>query len=248
MSLLKKGFKHKTPGQKKSDNVSSGKNKNKIFLLIGGIILIAVALFFIGQAVYNILESNLLTDNSLKEAEELVAQYRPPVGERATPAAASADVSLSPVVSGEASLTDLPGPLINRPAGTKLGILVFDSIDGRKVPIIEGAEPKQLKEGAGHHEDMAYPGQSGNCLIFGHRNTVFRDFDRLKIGDTIQVQTEYGIFIYTIEDMQVVEPLDPLMFKGYDEPYLTLVTCYPFHFVGAAPKRYAVVCKMTGKK
>lgn len=248
MSLFKESFKHKTTEQNKPGSIASGKSKRKLFLLIGGIVLIAAALFFIVQAVYNILEAELLTDTSLQEAKQLVAELRPPEGQRATSASnpnASPNGSENAVSSPD--LSTAPGPLINRPAGEVLGYLIFNSLNGREVPVIEGAEPAQLKKGAGHHEDMAYPGQSGNCLLFGHRNTVFRDFGNLKINDTIQIKTSYGTFTYTINDMQITEPLNPLMFKGYTEPYLTLVTCYPFHYVGNAPKRYVVVCKQTGK-
>jgi sortase A len=218
--------------------VVSKKEKNKrLFLLVTGIVLIVAALAFIGQAVYNLLETNLETADSLAEAKQLVAEFNPEADASPSASASQSDVPVP---------ADIPGPLVNREAGDVLGIIVFDTIDGREVPIIEGAKPAQLKKGAGHHPDMAYPGQAGNCLLFGHRNTVFSDFGRLKNGDAIHIKTEYGTFDYEISDMQVTFPLDPLMFKGYTEPMLTLVTCYPFHYVGAAPKRYVVVCKMTG--
>ena len=214
--------------------------KRRLILLIAGIALIIAALAFIGQAVYNILDANFETEESLAEAKQMIQEMSLPEDETASaaPSGAEASVSVSPA--------DVPGPLVNRKAGDVLGIIVFDTLNNREVPIIEGAKPAQLKKGAGHHPDMSYPGQAGNCLLFGHRNTVFRDFGDLKKGDTIQIKTEYGTFTYEISDMQVTFPLDPLMFKGYSEPMLTLVTCYPFHYVGAAPKRYVVVCKMTG--
>lgn len=221
---------------------ASRKNKKqRLILLIAGIALIIAALAFIGQAVYNILDAEFLTTDSLAEAKQMIEELSPAGNADASPPSGS-DAS----ASAEVSPADVPGPLVNRKAGDVLGIILFDTLNNREVPIIEGAKPEQLKKGAGHHPDMAYPGQVGNCLLFGHRNTVFRDFGDLKKGDTIQIKTEYGTFTYEISDMQVTFPLDPLMFKGYNEPMLTLVTCYPFHYVGPAPKRYVVVCKMTG--
>jgi sortase A len=215
--------------------------KKRLILLIAGIALIIAALAFIGQAVYNILDANFETDESLAEAKQMIKEMSVPENETASASPSGADAS----ASDSPAPADVPGPLVNRKAGDVLGIIVFDTLDNREVPIIEGAKPAQLKKGAGHHPDMSYPGQVGNCLLFGHRNTVFSDFGKLKKGDTIQIKTEYGTFTYEISDMQVTFPLDPLMFKGYNEPMLTLVTCYPFHYVGAAPKRYVVVCKMT---
>jgi sortase A len=218
--------------------------QRRLILLIAGIILVAVGGIIIFEATSNIVGYEQLTAEKLQEAEELVAEMRPSEPVASGAAAQIPSGSEAPSGSPAASAVEVPGPLINQPIGSVLGIIEFESLGKRRVPIIEGAEPKQLAEGAGHHQDMAYPGQSGNCLIFGHRNTVFRGFGKLQKGDLIKLETKYGTFTYKISDMQVAQPLAPLMFKGYREPMLTLVTCYPFDYVGAAPKRYIVVCTL----
>lgn len=125
-----------------------------------------------------------------------------------------------------------------------LGIIVFNSLDGKRIPLVNGATPAALRYGAGHHPKSAQPGGKNNCLIFGHRDTVFKSLKYLSVGDTITIITKNGKFTYQIEQLKVVEPNDPIIFKTYTRPMLTLVTCYPFVYVGHAPQRYVVVASL----
>ncbi len=224
------------PWLKKDKRSKPVTKKHKLVLLITGIALILAALIFIALAAYNILTGEALVGENLTEAKKLVEEFKQ-----------TEKLPSEPVESGGQASAGILAPLKveKKPVGNVLGELIFNSLDNREVPIIEGAEPAQLSAGAGHHIATVYPGQEGNCLIFGHRNTVFKGFNKLKIGDTIQILTEYGSFDYIIRDMQVVLPLDSIMYKDYETPVLTLVTCYPFGYVGHAPKRYVVICDIS---
>ena len=81
-------------------------------------------------------------------------------------------------------------------------------------------------------------------MIFGHRNTVFSGFGKLKVGDIIRLEVPGTVYRYSIASMAVVDPDDPRIFKAYGGKVMTLVTCYPFNYVGAAPRRYIVVAQL----
>jgi sortase A len=98
-----------------------------------------------------------------------------------------------------------------------------------------------LRLGAGHIEGTALPGETGNSGIAGHRDTFFRELKDIQRNDEIQIQTATGLFRYQVDWMRVVEPGDTTVLEpSYKESTVTLVTCYPFYFVGSAPKRVVV--------
>lgn len=108
------------------------------------------------------------------------------------------------------------------------------------VVIIEGVNTTTLRRGVGHIPGTALPGDAGNVGLAGHRDTFFRPLKDLKIKDEIRVSTLKGIFTYQIVSLRVVEPEDVGVLAPSDENVLTLVTCYPFYFVGSAPQRWIV--------
>jgi sortase A len=120
-------------------------------------------------------------------------------------------------------------------------LITFPTIDNRKVVVVNGTTNKDLRGSAGHAKSSVNPGEIGNCLIFGHRDGVFRGFGKLKVGDKIIINTKKEKFEYTIIRMQVLSPKDMAIHKNSDnQKILTLVTCYPFNYIGAAPFRYVV--------
>lgn len=120
-------------------------------------------------------------------------------------------------------------------------LITFPTIDNRKVVAVNGTTDKDLRGSAGHAKYSVNPGEIGNCLIFGHRDGVFRGFGKLKIGDKIIINTKSKKFEYTIIRMQVLNPKDMAIKKSSDDQkLLTLVTCYPFNYIGAAPFRYVI--------
>jgi sortase A len=123
--------------------------------------------------------------------------------------------------------------------GDVIGTLSIPSIKSSEA-IIEGTGTKELKRGVGHYAVSVIPGVSDNSVLSGHRDTVFRKLGDVKIGDLITVKNDYGTFIYEVHRIRIVKANDRTVIVPSDDPILTLSTCYPFRFIGNAPKRYIV--------
>ena len=106
--------------------------------------------------------------------------------------------------------------------------------------VLEGSDDATLARGAGHIEDTAFPGEAGNIGIAGHRDTTFRAVPDLRTGDPLELTTGDRIYRYLITKTFIVEPEDVYVLDPGDHPMLTLVTCYPFTFIGHAPHRYII--------
>lgn len=89
------------------------------------------------------------------------------------------------------------------------------------------------------------PGEQGNIGIAGHRDGFFRGLKDVQVGDQIELAVQQHKFVYTVDDIKVVEPHDASVLQPRTRPSLTLVTCYPFYFIGAAPQRYIVQASLT---
>ncbi len=111
---------------------------------------------------------------------------------------------------------------------------------GLEATVIEGSSNRMLARAAGHIEYTPLPGAAGNVGIAGHRDTTFRPVRHLEVGDTLILRTATAIFHYEVERTFVVDPTDVRVLDPTSRPSLTLVTCYPFTFVGHAPQRYIV--------
>jgi sortase A len=123
--------------------------------------------------------------------------------------------------------------------GDFIGTLAIPRIN-KVISIYEGTEESQLKKGAGHYIKSVLPGAMDNSVIAGHRDSVFSKFGSLKVGDPITVTTTYGKFVYIIDSFRIVKADDRTVIVPTEEATLTLSTCYPFRFVGNAPKRFIV--------
>jgi sortase A len=108
------------------------------------------------------------------------------------------------------------------------------------VMVLEGTTQKILQVAAGHIDGTALPGTTGNVGIAAHRDTFFRPLREVRPQDGIVVTTSYGTFRYVVEAVEVADPGDVQALHRTAEPQLTLVTCYPFTYVGSAPKRFVV--------
>lgn len=131
--------------------------------------------------------------------------------------------------------------------GTVVGQLEIPKLTVN-LPIVEGANPDQLAKGVGHFQKSGLPGQSDNCVLSGHRDTVFRELGKLKIGDKLIVKTKAGTFVYRITKFRIVDQNDRTVIVPTQLPTLTLTTCYPFHYIGNAPKRYILTAHLQPKK
>jgi sortase A len=106
--------------------------------------------------------------------------------------------------------------------------------------VLEGSDDGTLARAAGHIEDTAFPGEAGNIGIAGHRDTVFRPLRHLRTGDPITLRTSDRVFHYRVSATKIVDPQDVYVLNPTDRPAVTLVTCYPFEFIGRAPRRFIV--------
>jgi sortase A len=120
-----------------------------------------------------------------------------------------------------------------------LAVLKIDRI-GLAVGVFEGTDDLTLDRGAGHISDSGQIGSSGNIGIAGHRDGFFRGLKDVSPGDEIQLITSSATYIYTIDQILIVKPEDLWVLATGQKPSITLVTCYPFYFVGHAPDRYIV--------
>ena len=108
------------------------------------------------------------------------------------------------------------------------------------VMVGEGVASQALRLGAGHIPGTAYPAEVGNVGIAAHRDTFFRALRGIHRSDQITLTTLEGSYRYIVDWTAIVEPTDRAVLASSAEPVLTLVTCYPFNYIGAAPKRFIV--------
>jgi len=118
---------------------------------------------------------------------------------------------------------------------------------GLKTIFVQGDSPRILRRAVGHLPETALPGEAGNVALAGHRDTVFRPLRGIQPGDAIMIKTPDGEFEYRVESTQVVLPNDVQVLQPSSENTLTLVTCFPFYYVGPAPKRFIVRARQIGR-
>ena len=117
---------------------------------------------------------------------------------------------------------------------------------GLKVIVVQGDSPGILRRAVGHIRETALPGESGNVALTGHRDTFFRPLRNIQSGDVITFKTLDAEFRYRVESTAVVAPSDISVMQASRERTLTLITCFPFYYVGAAPNRFIVRARQVG--
>ena len=138
-------------------------------------------------------------------------------------------------------------PTIERPksASTKradralIGRLEIPRVN-LSVMVVNGDDEATLQVAAGHLPDTPLPWELGNSAVAGHRDSFFRPLSKIKLHDTMTLTTPHGQFHYAVSNVRVVEPNDLSVLAQNGRSALTLVTCYPFSYVGRAPKRFIV--------
>jgi sortase A len=108
----------------------------------------------------------------------------------------------------------------------------------------EGVDTRTLRGSAGHVPGSALPGEAGNAAFAAHRDTFFRPLKGVRKGDEIAVTTSRGEFRYVVSATRVVDPSDVSVLRASSDPTLTLVTCYPFDYIGSAPRRFIVTARL----
>ena len=130
----------------------------------------------------------------------------------------------------DAQTKDAPAPL---------GVLRIPRI-GVEAPVLAGTDDWTLNRGVGHIEGTAKPGTAGNAGIAGHRDGFFRALKDIAAGDVLVLETPGSVDNYRVERTWIVGPDDVSVLDPTTAPTVTLVTCYPFYFIGSAPQRFIV--------
>ena len=159
------------------------------------------------------------------------------------PAPLTVTQTVLPGDSGDAKASTAPAPA----AGVLLGRLEAPSVK-LSTAVLEGSDDATLSRGSGHIEDTPFPGQPGNVGIAGHRDTTFRALRNIHVGDALEYTTADRLYRYRISKTMIVGPDDVYVLDPTAEPALTLVTCYPFEFVGHAPRRFIVRAELVGEE
>ena len=148
----------------------------------------------------------------------------------------------------EKILASAPSPEAARPGGVTTRVIAPGSTIGRiEIPrlgvtaiVRAGSDARTLQLAVGHIPGTAFPGEAGNVGLAGHRDTFFRRLRDIRTDDVIDVVTAEGRFSYRVQRTDIVQPSDVWVLDPTTQPSLTLVTCYPFSYVGAAPERFVV--------
>ena len=128
---------------------------------------------------------------------------------------------------------------VKRTTGSLVGRLEIPRLKFSAI-VLEGSDSRTLRLGVGRIPGTAEPGQDGNVVLGGHRDTFFRPLRGIRAGDFITLATTAGPYRYVVEWTAVVDPRDTGSLHTTSERSLTLVTCYPFYYVGPAPQRFIV--------
>jgi sortase A len=146
----------------------------------------------------------------------------------------------SPFPSASASrVIKQPAPQL----GDAVAKLIIPRLDA-ELYVVEGDGVGELRRGPGHLVGTPMPGQDGNCIIAGHRDTHFRILKDIRKGDAIILQTQAGQYTYRVSGTRIVSPNNTASLKPTSDAELHLITCYPFYYLGSAPERFVVQARL----
>lgn len=143
----------------------------------------------------------------------------------------------------ESEAVSVRGVTVRDSAALPLGRIEIPRV-GVSAIVEDGESNSTLAESVGHVPGTADPGQRGNAALAAHRDTYFRNLEDIQNGDEIYFTTVTAIFKYRVDEVSVVPPTDMSVLAPSDDSRLTLITCYPFHYVGPAPKRFVVTAHL----
>jgi sortase A len=144
------------------------------------------------------------------------------------------------------TVTGTPRRPPNSAEGSLVGRIDIPRLDLSAV-VFEGTSDDTLARGVGHLRGSAGPGERGNLVLAGHRDTFFRELRNIRQGDEVNIMGPQGESEYQVESTAIVEPDQTEVLKPGDGSTLTLITCYPFRYIGNAPQRFIVRATRVGK-
>jgi sortase A len=202
--------------------------------------LLVVGIVLVGYVAFAYLSGRISSRTALAEFYAQAAAQQ--TGSGNVKAATTVDYSLwseKRIKDYEASLAEHFDP--------PLGVLRIQKIH-LEVPLFDGTDDPVLNRGVGRIIGTAQVGQTGNMGIAGHRDGFFRGLKDVVLGDVLELDTKSGTQTYIIDSIKLVTPDDVSVLRNEPTSALTLVTCYPFYFVGSAPQRYIVHASAKGEQ
>lgn len=195
---------------------------------------LGVGVLFLGYYGYVLLDARLFETCQNRRFQQALKSSTP-----LNSGSGNLHVSPLPSAPAESNRVRNESPDLAGRAGSVLGRIEISAI-GVEAMIVEGIDAKTLRRGVGHFPGTPLPGQQGNVAIAGHRDTFFRALRNIREDHEITLETLNGTWRYRVDSTQVVDPGDVYVLDNSTEAILTLVTCYPFNFVGPAPRRFIV--------
>jgi sortase A len=183
----------------------------------------------LGYCGFVLLDAELFQSRQSARFEQAI-QSAQPLAASAAPPAASSEALAAPA-GGMATSVD---------ESAALGRIEISRI-GLTAMIMEGIDNRTLRRAVGHFPGTELPGQQGNFVIAGHRDTFFRPLRNIRVNDEIKLTTLHGSYRYRVDSTRLTQPEDvSALDNSEDDSIMTLVTCFPFDFVGNAPQRFVV--------
>lgn len=195
--------------------------------------LFVVGLLALGSYAYAWIDARWVQYQENRRLEEALAA----APQAQTPA--SETDALGSFQQAEAPAEPEPGPAPELEEGELIGRIEIPS-SGVSAMVLEGIGKKTLRRGVGHIPGTPLPRWEGNVGLAAHRDSFFRGLKDIRKNDIITLKTLHGTFQYRVESTEIVRPKDTHVLEETEKPTLTLVTCYPFYYVGSAPKRFIV--------
>ncbi|MFC0272299.1 class D sortase [Metabacillus herbersteinensis] len=214
---------------KKRANKRRSKRNTRLVLLSIATCFIVFGLWFSGTSAYSFLKGYLIFKTGQIDAVEEKTQV-------------DSTASNEEVADKEGQDQELLYPI--RPKkGEDIGELVIPKLEA-SLPIYHGTDEDELEKGVGHYAGSVLPGESDNSVLSGHRDTVFRKLGEVGKGDILITRTSAGEFTYKVRKVRIVDKDDRTVIVPKPKATLTVSTCYPFDFIGAAPDRYILVADL----
>ena len=212
---------------------------SRVLLVAGGFALVAFGVVYIRAQLFQL----YLQDHFLKDTDVPGASWTfQPRAARFF--AQNSDVTKAvPATTGDPPSGATPQSSALPPGTDTVGEIDIPSI-GLEAMVLEGDDERTLRLAVGHIPGTAIPGPSGNVGIAGHRDTFFRPLRKINVGDEIRFSTSASTFIYRVVSLRIVPPNAVEVLDNTQRPTLTMVTCYPFYYIGVAPKRFIVRAEM----
>ncbi len=230
-----------TPLLRSASSANSSSRRGWFLRWTAPLILFAVGISALAFCGYVILDAHYSQNDQSRQFDQALLAAHDSAATSAGVTDSAATAPLMPeffdpngAVPGNSSANALP-----LPPGGPLGRIEIASI-GLKAMIQEGTGRLTLQRGVGHIVGTSLLGASGNIGLAGHRDTFFRQLRNIHEGAEITLTTLTGSFLYRVDQISIVEPEDSQVLRDSGENLLTLVTCYPFSYVGPSPKRFIV--------